>query len=590
MNAATTAIAINPVRRELLNNALVTIADNIMVMIVRTARSANVKNSLDFSAAVLDADGQLVAQGLAVPVHLGAMMPAIRGSLDYFGDDVSDGDMLMCNDPYSGCSHLNDVFMFKPVFAGGRRVAWIGIILHHTDLGGRVAGGNAADSNEIFEEGLRIPPTKIVEAGKLNNAILRIVEFNTRVPERVLADIRAEMAAIELAAQELAKLISSWDVAEFCAYLTDLIDYSERLTRAQIRLLPDGITEFTEWNDDDGIGGEPVRIHVLLTKKDDAITVDFSGTDRRAGGAVHSHYAFTASCAYAAIRTVLDLGIPSNGGFYRPIEVIAPVGTFVNAAFPAAFGSRGQSGYRIRTAVLGALVKLLPDRLTACTGGSEFAIAVSTYDDDGRRSLHLEFHNNTGHGGGPRRDGQDAGPNCIGNLANMPVEFIEAENPLRVEQYAFLPDTEGPGKYRGALGIVREYRILSKDAIVQVRQDRFLHAPWGIFDGEDGACARAYLNPGTDHAQVLPSKFIQRLERGDVLRAEMAASGGYGNPFERDPDAVAQDVVEEKISRARALEKYGVVVDAATGAADMQATLEAREQRRVLRAQPAVDC
>jgi N-methylhydantoinase B len=385
------------------------------------------------------------------------------------------------------------------------------------------------------------------------------------------------MAATELAARELTNLIRPWDVPEFCAYLDDLIDYSERLTRAQIRTLPDGVTEFSDWNDDDGIGGEPVRIHVRLTKQDDSITVDFSGTDHRVGGSVHSYYAFTASCAYAAIRTVLDLGIPSNAGFYRPIEVIAPVGTFVNAPFPAAFGSRGQSGYRIRTAVLGALVMLLPDRLTACTGGSEFAISVSTHDADGRRSLHLEFHNNTGHGGGPDRDGQDAGPNCIGNLANMPVEFIEAENPLRIEQYGFMPDTEGPGKYRGALGIVREYRILSNEAMVQVRQDRFLHAPWGVFGGEGGACARAQLNPGTAQAEVLPSKFIRTLQRDDVFRAEMAASGGYGNPFERDPAAVVRDVVERKITAGRALEKYGVVIDTATGAADSNATAERRK-------------
>src|SRR5258706_9210931 len=371
-----------------------------MVMIVRTARSANVKNSLDFSAAIMDGDGQLVAQGLAVPVHLGAMMPSIKGCVDGLGEDIADGDMIICNDPYSGCSHLNDVYMFKPVFADGRRVAWLGIILHHTDLGGRVAGGNAADSNEIFEEGLRIPPTKIVEAGKINKTILRVIEFNSRVPARVLADIHAEMAAIDLAAKELGKLISSWDVTEFCAYLSDLIAYSERLTRAQIRALPDGVTEFTEWNDDDGIGGAPVKIHVRLIKKGDSITIDFSDTERRVGGAVHSYYVFTASCAYAAIRTVLDLGIPSNAGFYRPIEVIAPVGTFVNAPFPAAFGSRGQSGYRIRTAVLGALVMLLPDRLTACTGGSEVGIPGSTLDQEGRRSRDREFYNNTGAGGG----------------------------------------------------------------------------------------------------------------------------------------------------------------------------------------------
>src|SRR5262249_34197951 len=204
---------------------------------------------------------------------------------------------------------------------------------------------------------------------------------------------------------------------------------------------------------------------------------------------------------YAAIRTMLDLDIPSNAGLYRPIRVIAPEGTFVNAPFPAAFGSRGQSGYRIRSVVLGALALLMPDRLTGCPGGSEFAIAVSGHDGSRRRFLHLEFHNNTGHGGGPDREGQDAGPNCIGNLANMPVELIEAETPIRVEEYAFLPDTGGPGRYRGALGIVREYRILAEDAVVQVRSDRFAHEPWGILGGGPGARARAFLNPGSAQSE-----------------------------------------------------------------------------------------
>jgi len=556
----TTKATIDPVKRELLKNALVTITDNMLVMIVRTARSANVKNSMDFSAAILDAEGALVAQGLAVPVHLGAMMPALKGAMDDFGDDIAPGDILASNDPFSGCSHLNDIFMFRPVFAHGKLIAWIGLILHHTDLGGRVAGGNATDSNEIFEEGLRIPPVKIVEGGRVNKTMLRVIEYNTRVPQRMLADLRAQIAAIEQAERELDKLIADWQPDALRAYMRDLIDYAERLTRAQISVLPDGEVEFTDWNDDDGIGGAPVRIHVKVKKAGDTLHVDFSDTDRRLGGAVHSNYAFTASCAYAAIRTVLDIDIPSNAGFYKPITVVAPEGTFVNPPFPAAFGSRGQSGYRIRSVVLGALAMLLPERLTACPGGSEFAIAVSGYDDNKQRYLHLEFHNVTGHGGGPDRDGQDAGPNCIANLANVPVELIEAENPLRIERYGFLPDSGGPGKYRGALGIVREYRILVDDAVVQVRSDRFVHEPWGLFGGENASVARNTLNPGATGEEVLPSKFVRRFARNAVIRAEMAGSGGYGPPFERDPEAVARDVTQQKITREHAAERYGVVV------------------------------
>ncbi|WP_051660757.1 hydantoinase B/oxoprolinase family protein [Bosea sp. 117] len=542
-------ITIDPVRRELLKNALVTTADNALVMVTRTARTSNVKNSMDFSAAVCDAHGRLVAQGLAVPVHLGVVMPALEACLAHFGDDIHEGDVLASNDPYSGCSHLNDIFTFKPVYVDGRRVAIVSLILHHSDLGGRVPGGNAADSMEIFEEGLRIPPVKIVEKGKVNETLMRIIEFNTRVPERVMGDVRAQLAALDNAAAEVEKLARDWQPAILEAYLDDLIDYAEILTRAEIAKLPDGEVEFEEWNDDDGVGNGPIRIHLKLTKTGSEIVADFSGTDDDKGGAVHCNRAFTVSCAYAAIRTVLDAAVPNNAGLYRAITVKTRPGTFVDVKFPAAVGSRGQVGFRLRSIVLGALALLLPGRLPACAGGSEFAIAASGNDAAGRRFLHLEFHNNTGLGGGPDSDGQDAGPYCIGNLANVPVELIEAENPIRIDQYGFLPDTGGQGRYRGALGMVRQYRLLADDVQVQVRSDRFISRPWGLFGGGSGAGAVSILNPGAADEQALPSKFTRRFKVGDVLRFEMAGAGGYGPVSERDPTAIEEDVRQGKVTR-----------------------------------------
>jgi N-methylhydantoinase B len=550
---------IDPVRRELLKNALVTTADNALVMVMRTARTSNVKNSMDFSAAVCDGQGRLVAQGLAVPVHLGVVMPALEACLAYFGNDIHEGDVLASNDPYSGCSHLNDIFTFKPVFVDGRRVAFVSLILHHTDLGGRVPGGNAADSMEIFEEGLRIPPVKIVEGGNLNGTLMRIIEFNTRVPERVIGDVRAQLAALGQAAKEVEKLARTWQPNVLDAYLEDLIDYAEVLTRADIARLPDGEVEFEEWNDDDGIGNGPIRIHLKLTKKGSEIEADFSATDDDKGGAVHCNRAFTVSCTYAAIRTVLDAAIPNNAGLYRAITVKTRPGTFVDVRYPAAVGSRGQVGFRLRSIVLGALAKLLPGRLPACAGGSEFAIAASGNDASGRRFLHLEFHNSTGLGGGPNADGQDAGPYCIGNLANVPVELIEAEHPLRIEEYAFLPDTGGAGRYRGALGIVRQYRLLVDDVQVQVRSDRFKSKPWGLFGGNPGAGASATLNPGRATEAALPSKFTRRFGRNDVLRFEMAGAGGYGEPCERDSISVNEDIRQGKLTPAHARAAYGGV-------------------------------
>ena len=569
---------IDPIRLELIKNALVMVSDNMMVSVLRTSRSTLVKANMDFSASICDGDGNMVAQGLALPAHLGATMPALKGCLDYFGDDIGPGDILANNDPYAGGSHLNDIFMFKPVFDGNTRVCFLGLILHHTDLGGRVAGGQAADSDEIYQEGLRIPPSKIYQGGRPNDTLLRIIEHNTRVPDKVLGDIRAQIAALDAGEAEIRKLVETYGAAEIKTYMGALIDYTERLVRNSIAALPDGETEFTEWNDDDGVGGGPVKIHVKLTVEGDEITADFTGTSPQMGGALHTNFWFTASLTYAALRAVMPPDTPNNVGFYRPITVIAPEGCWVNPRFPAAVGARGQGGYRVRTLVTGALAKLLPDRMPACPGGNEFGLSVTGLTPERKRFLHVEFHNMTGRGGGPDQDGQDAGPYWLGNLSNTPVEVIEAENPLRIEEYGFLADTGGPGKYRGALGMVRQYRLLNDDAIVQQRADRHVFPCWGIFGGKPGALSHSYFIRDGEREEA-PSKFVRSMRRDEVFRAEMAGSGGYGNPYERDAEAVADDVRQDKMTRAHAEAEYGVVVDPKSLTLDDDRTRALRRRR-----------
>ncbi len=568
---------IDPIRLELIKNALVMVSDNMMVSVLRTSRSTLIKSNMDFSASILDGEGNMVAQGLALPAHLGATMPALQGCLDYFGDDVRPGDILANNDPYAGGSHLNDIFMFKPVYRDGKRICFLGLILHHTDLGGRVAGGQAADSDEIFQEGLRIPPSKIYEAGKPNDTLLRLIEHNTRVPDKVMGDVRAQLAALITGAEEIEKLIDNYGAKELTKYMTALIDYTERLVRNAISELPDGEAEFTEFNDDDGVGNGPITIHVKVTVKGDEITVDFTGTSPQMGGALHTNYWFTASLSYAALRTVLPADTPNNVGFYRPITVIAPEGCWVNPRYPAAVGGRGQGGYRVRTVVTGALTTLYPDRMPACPGGNEFGLSVTGTTTDQKRFLHVEFHNVTGRGGGPDADGQDAGPYWLGNMANTSVEIIEAENPLLIDEYGFLPDTGGPGKYRGALGLVRQYRLLAENAIVQLRADRHIYPCWGIFGGKPGRLSHSYFVRNGEREEA-PSKFVRPMKRGETFRAEMAGSGGYGDPMQRDAQAVAEDVRQEKISIAHASTEYGVVVDE-TFALDNAATTALRKTR-----------
>ena len=271
--------------------------------------------------------------------------------------------------------------------------------------------------------------------------------------------------------------------------------------------------------------------------------------------------------------------MPNNAGFYRPITVIAPEGSWVNPVFPAALGARGQGGHRVRQVVLGALAQMLPDKMPACVGGSEFAIVIAGHHRGGRRFLHLDFHNNTGHGGGPDRDGQDAGPYCLGNMANTPVELIEAESPLLVEEYGFLADTGGPGKFRGGLGIVRSYRLLAERATVQLRSDREVHSPWGLFGGKPGAPARSYMIAKGASSVRVPSKFIAKMNKDDTFRGEMAGSGGWGDPFERDPNAVLDDVLQEKLSIEHAYEAYGVVIDPVSLGIDVAGTARARTAR-----------
>jgi N-methylhydantoinase B len=571
------SIVIDPVRRELIRNALVTICDNMIVMVIRTSRSTVVKNNLDFSGCILDAQGAMVVQGLSLPAHLGATMPAMRGCLEHFGDDIHEGDILCNNDPYAGASHLNDLFMFLPVFVDGKRIAFVSLILHHTDMGGRVPGGNATDSTEIFQEGLRIPPSKIYERGRPNSTLIRLIEHNVRVSDRVMGDIYSQISGLQSAEKEFRKKVAEYGVATLTAYMADLIDYCERLTRANIRKLPNGVAEFDDWADDDGAGGPPVRFHVKVTIRDEDIEVDFTGTSPQTSGAINPNYWFTVSMTYAALRTVMDVDLPTNAGFYKPITVIAPEGSFLNPRFPAPFGARGLAGYRIRTAINGALAKLLPERMPACIGSSEFAVVFAGWRENRKPFLLLEFHNVSGAGGGPDQDGQDAGPYCLANVANVPVEIIEAENPVRVECYAFLPDSEGAGKYRGALGLVREYRLLADEATVQVRSDRQVYPPYGLFGGEPGSPARTLLNPGTPQAQPVPSKFIRTLRRGELFRGELPGSGGWGPARERDADAVAEDVRQQKLSIGRARDVYGVAVKPDTFEVD-------REQTAMLRA------
>ena len=572
---------VDPIRMEVIKNSLESIADGMALTVVRTSRSSVVRTSLDFSTGVLDTNGELVGQSMCSPTHLGGMMPALKACLDQYEGRIYPGDILVTNDPYEGGSHLPDIFLFKPVWIGDRIVSYLCAMAHHTDIGGRVPGGNASDSTEIYQEGLRIPPLKLQERGERNETLVRILEKAVRVPDKVLGDLLGQEAALYYGEREYTKLVEQYGIEGLESSIDELLDYTEELTRKAISTIPDGSWTFTDVVDNDGIEDVPIDIVATVTKKGEKVSVDFTGTSPQCKGAIQPVFATTKAMVYAVLRSVLGGDIPNTAGYFRPVDITAPEGTFVNPLPPAPVAARALGCRRITHALYGAFAQALPDRVFACPGGAEVGVGAGGYDKSvtpWKAWVQLEFHNETACGGRPTQDGIDGQGSNISNLANIPAETIEAEQPIRIEEYGLVSDTEGAGLYRGGLGMVRTYRYLMDDTVVQVRADREKTAPYGLNGGLPSTTTKVAVTKG-GQTRAMPSKFLETLNDGDTLRIEWPGAGGWGDPLERDPEAVLWDVIEEKVSLQRARDVYGVVVDMKSRTIDQEATGRLREER-----------
>jgi len=578
----------NAVLLEVLHNALAGVADGMALTLVRTSRSSIVRQALDFSTAVLSPQGELVGQGMCLPIHLGGMMPALEACLRHYRGRVYPGDVFINNDPYEGASHLPDFFVYKPVFAEEMLVGFVCAMSHHTDVGGRVAGGNASDSTEIYQEGLRIPPLKLYERGLPNETLFRLIEKAVRVPELVLGDVQGQVAALAHGEREFMRLAQRYGVESLISFEEELLDHTETLTRAAIRALPDGEWRFTDYVDNDGLGPEPITVAVRLSKRGDTIHVDFTGTSPQCRTALNPVLATTKAMVYAVVRTVLGGDLPNTAGYFRPVTVTAPEGSFANASPPAAVAARALGFRRMAHALFGAFAQMLPEKLPACFGGCEYMGAIAGYHRDGARRrawVQAEAANEVAYGGFPFRDGIDGQSSPISNNTNVPAEVIEMDHPLRIEEYSLLPDAEGAGKFRGGVGMVRQYRFLQDETVVQVRTDRQAHPPYGLYGGQTARPARVILNPDSE-PRMMPGKCLITVNEGDVLRLEMPGGGGWGDSLEREPEMVLQDVIAEKVSPQRAREAYGVVVDVGQRRVDPDATRQLRERLRQSRVAP----
>lgn len=574
----------DPIAFELFKNAIFSIADEMALTVFRTTYSGVLKDNMDYSTALCDADGKLVAQGLTLPGHLGSVPTAMEAVMRHFEGDMEPGDLFAMNDPFDGGMHLPDIFVFKPIFVDGERLGFAATVCHHTDVGGRVAGSNASDSTEIYAEGLRIPPLKLYEAGRPNRTLFALIEKNVRLPVRLFGDLRAQLAACHIAEKQFTELVRNYGAETVRLYMREVIDYAERLTRAALRELPDGSYSFEDWIDDDGVDyGKPIRLFVTFTKKGDGMVADWTGTSPQVKGAINNTLSYTKAAVYTAVRSVLPEGIPNNEGVFRAIEVIAPPGTVANGVLPAACAARGLTGFRMVDCCFGALAMMLPDRVFAASDGGNTGISIGGYHADRTPFIYVDFTCGAW-GARPWADGLDGNSNMFANMASHSVEVTEAEQPIQILAYEFVPDKAGAGEFRGGTPFMRDYRFLEAEGVLQVRSDRRAFRPYGLYGGRPGRPSMNYLNPDGEN-RVLPSKFTMTITRGDVFRHELAGAGGWGDPLDRDPAKVLRDVRNELVSPEAARRAYGVVVDTKSWTVDQAATDRLRAARRSARAE-----
>jgi N-methylhydantoinase B len=572
------AIEIDPITFAVIKNGLDAIVDEMAYDVIRTARSEIVKDVMDYSAAICDTDGNMIAQAKTVALHLGAVPEAMGVVLEEYGDGLVPGDAVILNDPYQGGMHLPDIFMFMPIFHANENLQGFSVVIcHHTDVGGRVAGSNASDSTEIFQEGLRIPALKLFEAGVPNDTLFKMIDINVRLPDRVIGDLKAQFAACRTGARELGKMFDRYGAEMTSTYFAELLDYAERMTRAEIAAWPDGTYSFTDHIDDDGFNDEPLPIAVAITVHGDSVTVDFEGSAPQVPAALNSTKSYTNSCSYLSVRCCLKGDIPNNAGVFRAINVTTPDASIVNPNLPAAVAARALTGYRIVDAMFGALAQIVPDRVPAAGEGGNTVVCLGGYREDGAPFIIVDMICGAW-GGRPDKDGIEAITNPSQNLSNTPVETMESQHPVRVEEYALVADSCGAGKWRGGLGVARSYRLLAPEAGLQLRADRMKILPYGLAGGgpATGAINEITTNAG-EHID-LPSKINRRMAQGDLVRHVQPGGGGFGDPLTRDPARVARDVWNTKVSAAYAREHHRVVVDPDTGVLDAVATTALRAQ------------
>jgi len=557
----------DPATFEIVKNSFYKIAEEMRVVLAKTAFSPLLKSAGDYSCGVFDARGEMVAQGPDLPIHLGSMPDAVRAIVAVFGSDVHDGDAFIHNDPYFGGSHLPDVNVVRPAFYSDRLLGYTCLRAHWPDIGSATPGSYGAVT-QIFGEGLRLPPLRLISGGVLNMDLEKLILANVRTPDERKGDLGAQLAATLRATERLKALAQRYGSASLIGYMAQVMDYSERMMRATLMELPDGQGTFEDFCDGDGIADDAsgadaqFRIRVSVQKTADRLIVDFAGTDSQVKGPMNAPLSVTASGVYCGLKTAIDPNnlIPPNSGCWRAIEIRAAKGLVVNAEFPApVVYANHEISHRVADMVMGALANFMPEQVMACSQGTSAILTLGGVDPrNGRHYVSYETIKG-GFGARPNKDGINCIASGISNTMNTPVEILEMAFPVRVEAYEVNPDSGGAGRYRGGCGAKRVWRMLDgADATGALCMERMTSPPFGLRGGCAGAAAVVTLTTPDGVTRLLPSKGAFAAPAGSVIDMITPGSGGFGLVAERDPVAIGRDLIDGYVSASAATRDYGV--------------------------------
>jgi len=546
----------DPVTVEVIRGGLVYAAEEMGIVLRKTAYSHNIKERMDHSCAIFDSKGRLIAQAEHIPVHLGSMSIALKNCLKEIDFTLEEGDMVVFNDPYLSGTHLPDITLVAPAYEEKELLGYVVNKAHHSDVGGKAPGSLPGDASEIYQEGLIIPPVRLVRKGDVVKDVLKLILSNVRTQKIRMGDLKAQVAANLLGIRRLREIAQKFGIGVVNEAIDDILDYSERRIRKKISEIREGSYEAEDYLESTGTEDKPVRLKVRVQVKGDEISFDYSGTDPQVNGPVNAVLGVTLAGIYYVLMCITDPTIPMNEGCFRPVSVNVPRGCVLNPVRPAPVGGGNvETSQRNVDVLFKALSKAIPQKVCAAGQGTMNNVCVGGIDASGKQWVFYETIGG-GYGGRQGLDGVDGVQVHMTNTMNTPIEAIEASYPVLFLRYELRKDSCGAGKWRGGCGIVRSWKLLGERASLSLMAERHKIAPWGLFGGKPGATGRAFIIKPDGSKLELPSKCTVTMERGDIFVILTPGGGGYGDPREREQKAILRDFENELLSKEKIVEDY----------------------------------